>query len=72
MKAGSLSFDEESKQKCRGKKALAVATEQNPVRFFVIKQIEHAERIDKAYIVADTSSREIIQHPWNLLVCYIW
>ena len=43
MKAGSLSFDEESKQKCRGKKVLAAATEQNPIRYFVVKQIEHAE-----------------------------
>ena len=58
MKAGSLSFDEESKQKCRGKKVLAAATEQNPVRFFVVKQIEHAEWIDKAYIAANTSSHD--------------
>jgi hypothetical protein len=58
VKAGSLTFDEESKRKCGGKKSVGSGNRTEPRSIFSVKQIEHAERIDKTYAAAYTSSRD--------------
>jgi hypothetical protein len=56
VKADNLSFDKESKQKCRGKKYVGSGNRTEPYSIFLVKQIELAEWIDKIYAGAYTSS----------------